>query len=206
LATGDRWGAGDEQGVEKPGGVSQAGGVNRLARLLSSALGLLLAVGMGCKPPASQAPSTSSANHGYLDHAQPRLPTVQVWLGAEQMVAEVARTAVQVETGLMYRTRLGENEGMLFVFPEPYQASFYMRNTLIPLSCAYINSDGVILEIHDMKPKDETAITAKTDQVRYVLETRQGWFTRHHIGAGTVVRTARGSLAETFWGRSDAGP
>ena len=76
-----------------------------------------------------------------------------------------------------------------------------MRNTLIPLSCAYIGSDGTILEIHDMKPKDETPIEAGTDKIQYVLEVNRGWFDRNKVSTGMVVRTERGSLRESFFGR-----
>jgi uncharacterized protein len=101
----------------------------------------------------------------------------------------------------MFRTEMGENEGMLFVFPNPHRASFWMRNTLIPLSCAYISPEGVILEIKDMKPLDETPLTAASDGVQYVLETPLGWFERNKITPGVTIRTERGSLAETYFGR-----
>ncbi|MEO8429286.1 MAG: DUF192 domain-containing protein, partial [Verrucomicrobiota bacterium] len=80
-------------------------------------------------------------------------------------------------------------------------ASFYMRNTIIPLSCAYIDSEGEILEIRELKPLDETAVEAASENVRYVLETKQGWFDRNKIGVGTLVRAHAGSLAETFFAR-----
>ena len=89
---------------------------------------------------------------------------------------------------------------MLFVFSRPRRASFYMRNTLLPLSCAYIGSDGTILEIHDMKPLDETPIVASTDQVQYVLEVNQGWFKRHGVSVGTVASTEKGPLRKIFFG------
>ena len=116
-------------------------------------------------------------------------------------MAEVARTREQLATGMMFRTEMAENEGMLFLFDHPQRTSFWMKNTLLPLSCAYLDSEGVILEIHHLKPLDEKPVVASSDQVRYVLETRQGWFERHKIGAGTVVRTQQGSLAASFFGR-----
>ena len=90
---------------------------------------------------------------------------------------------------------------MLFVFGGPMRASFWMRNTLIPLSCAYIDPEGVIQEIRDMKPLDETPIEAKTDQVQYVLEVKQGWFERNKVNVGMLVRTEQGSLRETYFRR-----
>src|SRR6185295_18033607 len=102
---------------------------------------------------------------------------------------------------MMFRTNLAENAGMLFVFAYPHRASFYMKNTLVPLSGAYIDPDGIILEILDMKPKDETPLPAASDRIQYVLEVNQGWFQRHQIAIGTTVRTEKGSLQQTFSGR-----
>jgi len=131
--------------------------------------------------------------------AQPKLPTIRLYLGAREMPAELAITPEQKAAGMMFRQEMGEMEGMLFIFGEPHRASFWMRNTLLPLSAAYIDNEGVILEIRDMKPLDETPVVAATDQVRYVLETRQGWFERNKVPVGSVVRTERGSLQETFF-------
>ncbi len=126
---------------------------------------------------------------------------MKLWLGAQELTSELATAPVEVATGMMFRKTMAENEAMLFVFRFPHQASFYMKNTYLPLSCAYIDSEGKIVEIHDMKPLDESAIEAKSDNVQYVLEVKQGWFERNKIGVGTVIRTERGSLAETFFGR-----
>ena len=71
----------------------------------------------------------------------------------------------------------------------------------MPLSAAYISPEGVILELHDLQPHDTNSVVAATDQVQFVLETRQGWFERHHVGTNTLVRTDRGSLQETFLGK-----
>src|SRR4051812_7384041 len=95
--------------------------------------------------PASPAPTNPP--HLYLDHVQPRLPTIKLWLGAQEMEAEMALTQTQVATGMMYRKEMGTNDGMLFVFPRPHRTAFYMRNTVIPLSAAYIDPEGTILEI-----------------------------------------------------------
>jgi uncharacterized membrane protein (UPF0127 family) len=165
-------------------------------------VGTTVAMLAGCQQPATtpEPPATMNTN-AYLDHAQPRLPTIKIWLGAQELITEVAATHTQVATGMMYRTNILENEAMLFVFGRPHQAAFYMRNVPIPLSCAYIDSEGTILELHDMKPHEEAPIVAATDQVQFVVETKNGWFKRNHISTGTVVRTERGSLRETFLGR-----
>ena len=72
-----------------------------------------------------------------------------------------------------------------------------MGNTLIPLSCAYMDGDGTILEVHDMKPKDEVPILSATSNIQFVLEVNQGWFKQNQIGPGTLVRTEKGSLRRT---------
>jgi uncharacterized protein len=99
---------------------------------------------------------------------------------------------------MMFRTNMAPSEAMLFLLPVPQQASFYMRNTLIPLSCAYISSEGVILEIHDMKPKDERPILSGASNIQFVLEVNQGWFEKNRIGLGTLVRTDKGALRALF--------
>jgi uncharacterized membrane protein (UPF0127 family) len=101
--------------------------------------------------------------------------------------AEVADTPQASENGLMFRDSLPEDRGMLFVFEQPKTASFWMRNTRIPLSIAYIDSIGRILEIKSMKPLDETVIPSVSDQVAYALEVNQGWFGRHGIVPGAKI-------------------
>jgi uncharacterized membrane protein (UPF0127 family) len=96
---------------------------------------------------------------------------------------ELALSEEEQSQGLMYRERLSDGQGMLFVFGRDKLASFWMKNTLIPLSIAYINSDGSILEIHDMRPEDLSLIRSSRS-VRYALEVPQGWFGRAGIGPG----------------------
>jgi uncharacterized membrane protein (UPF0127 family) len=138
---------------------------------------------------------------GHLLHAQPKLPTVKVWLGPEEMVAEMARTQVQIATGMMFRTNMAENEAMIFVFPTAGPKNFYMRNCTVPLSAAYITPDGTIAEIVDLQPGDERGVQSRTSNLQFVLEVPQGWFTRHNISTGAVVRTEHGSLLDTFFRR-----
>ena len=154
-----------------------------------------------CSKPSSAPSATPDVERRPQGQPQARLSTIKLWLGAKEIVAEQAITPDQIQTGMMFRKEMGEDEGMLFVFGRPTQTSFWMKNTLIPLTCAYIDSAGVILEIHDMKPLDQSGIQASSDQVQYVLEMKQGWFERNRIGPGTIVRSARGSLAETYFGR-----
>jgi uncharacterized membrane protein (UPF0127 family) len=151
-------------------------------------------------PPIAAAPGQPS-QPALPTKAQPQLKTVRLWLGAEELVTEMALTAEQVQTGMMFRTNLAENAGMLFVFNRPMQASFWMKNCPLPLSAAYINPEGSIVEINDLQPQNTNSVVAASDDVQYVLEVNQGWFLRHHIGPGILVRTELGSLPETFFGR-----
>ena len=148
---------------------------------------------------AASTAAPTSAVGGYLNHAQPKLATLKLWLGDQELVTEIARSGAELQTGMMYRTNMAENEAMLFVFGRPMRSSFYMRNTKVPLSCAYIDPDGTIQEVHDLKPLDEQPVEAETDRIQFVLETTQGWFKRHNLGAGAAVRTQYGPLSEINW-------
>ena len=153
----------------------------------------------GCTKPESKPEKPSTPVVATEGKPQPRLRTLKLWVGAEEIVAELATTDNEIQTGLMFRREMPEHEGMLFVFAAPFRASFWMKNTILPLTCAYIDSKGTILELRNMTPHDETAITAVTDQVQYVLEMNQGWFARKNVRPGMIFRTERGTLAETFF-------
>lgn len=145
--------------------------------------------------PSSLAPVPAVTSFGWSPPGpQPKLLTTKLWVGDQELVVEVARQPSEIYTGLMFRTNLSSNEGMIFVLPVSQQARFYMRNTLIPLSCAYLDDEGVILEVHDMNPRDETTIASRSANVRFVIEANQGWFEQHHIGPGVLVATERGKL------------
>ena len=139
--------------------------------------------------------------HGHLLHAQPKLPTIKVWLGAEELITEIASQPVQIATGMMFRTNMPENTAMIFVFSEPGPKNFYMRNCVVPLSAGYIEPDGTLAEIAKLDPGDEVGVQSQTTNLQFVLEVPQGWFTRHNVRTGAVVRTERGSLMETFFRR-----
>jgi uncharacterized protein len=130
--------------------------------------------------------------------ANPKLPTVRLWLGSEQMDAEKCVTQLQIETGMMFRKSMGENDGMIFSLGYPQQAGFWMKNCFVPLSVAYIDSEGVIEEIHPLEPQNTNSVFSATNNIRFALETPQGWFDRHHVTTGMVVRTDKGSLMEAF--------
>ena len=91
------------------------------------------------------------------------------------MDAELARTGVQQQTGMMFRTNLAENAGMLFPLPYSQSASFWMKNCPLPLSIAYIDPDGVIQEIHDLEPQNTNSVVSASNNIRFALETPRGW-------------------------------
>jgi uncharacterized membrane protein (UPF0127 family) len=100
--------------------------------------------------------------------------------------AEIARTEAEQAKGLMYRKTLGDGEGMVFVFEKDEVRRFWMKNTLIPLSIAYITWDGRIVDIKDMYPHDKNSVVSNRS-VRYALEVPQGWFARAGIKIGDVI-------------------
>ncbi len=116
-----------------------------------------------------------------------RLPTVDLAVGAVTVRTEVARTPLEKERGLMFRKSLGENEGMIFVYDSDQRLSFWMRNTYIPLSIAFISAEGVITQIEDMRPLDERNVVTERS-VRYALEATQGAFTRWGAAVGDRVK------------------
>jgi uncharacterized membrane protein (UPF0127 family) len=114
------------------------------------------------------------------------LPTVTLTIGEAKLVAEVASTPQQRATGLMHRFSLQPDHGMLFVFESPQPLGFWMKNTFIPLSIAYIDASGRILNIEDMAPQDERSHLSKGPAL-YALEMRQGWFVQKGIVPGMKI-------------------
>jgi uncharacterized protein len=186
-------------GVENRSAFAHSWVMNRWGTLM-----LVVAVAVcggctgGCRQSAAPAAGLE-AGPKVPTAAQPKLQTMRLWLGAEEIVAELALTGEQTQTGMMFRTNLAENAGMLFVFPAPFRASFWMKNCPLPLSAAYLDPEGVILEIRDLQPHNTNSVVAASERVQFVLETNQGWFDRHKVTAGMVVRTERGTLLDTFF-------
>ena len=104
--------------------------------------------------------------------------------------AEIARTPEERNKGLMYRKSLPEGEGMFFIFERDDILSFWMKNTSVPLSIAFIAYDGKIIDIKDMYPHDETSVRSSRS-ARYALEVPQGWFSRMGVQSGDVVKIPR---------------
>jgi len=118
---------------------------------------------------------------------QPKLATLPLTAGMHVIQAEIAARPEQQMMGMMFRREMGANEGMLFVNDEPGVRCFWMRNTLLPLTIAFIGDDGTIVNLADMAPRsDDSHCSAKP--VRFALEMRQGWFDKHGIKAGFRLR------------------
>jgi hypothetical protein len=170
---------------------------------------LLFAVALlaGCKNSQDAAPPPS--NEMLLaTEAQPKLPTVKLYFGTlhdnlfrpmEKLDAEQALTEREQMTGMMFRTNIQDTDAMIFVFPQPMQAAFWMKNCPESISSAYIDPNGVIQEIHHLEKNDTNSVVAASSNIQYVLETSEGWFGRHNVNTGVVIRTENGSLQETYF-------
>lgn len=112
--------------------------------------------------------------------------TVSLTAGINLIKAEVAAAPLEREQGLMFREKMGPNEGMVFVFEGPAEVCMWMKNTLLPLSVAFIDGTGKIVNIEDMKPQSLDSHCAKT-LVRYALEMNLGWFKQKNVKPGTVI-------------------
>ena len=122
------------------------------------------------------------------DEGQPQmnLRRIDLTAGMYRIDTQLAITPQQREIGLMFRKEMPQQEGMLFVFDMPGVQCFWMRNTLLPLTAAFVADDGTIVNLADMKPmSDESHCSAKP--VRYVLEMNQGWFAKRGIKAGAKL-------------------
>ena len=114
------------------------------------------------------------------------LPQRTLTIGGQKLIVEVASTPQTRETGLMNRFSLQQDHGMLFVFEAPQPLAFWMKDTYIPLSIAFVDHNGRILNIEDMRPQDETTHWSKGPAL-YAIEMRQGWFAAKGIAAGDAV-------------------
>ncbi len=131
----------------------------------------------------------ATAFSGAQEAPQMDLPRIKLGAGMYQIEAQVARTSDQRTIGLMYRKEMPQYEGMFFVFEQPSGLCFWMKNTLIPLTAAFIADDGSIVNLVDMKPQTTDSHCALRP-VRYVLEMNQGWFAKRGLKAGTKLTGA----------------
>jgi uncharacterized membrane protein (UPF0127 family) len=189
-----------EQLIEKAARVFQPW-VMRYCLTLAAFAGILLSA--GCEknaataaPPAPAAATNANVNptQFHLNRAQPKLRTIKLWIGTQEIDTEAAVSITEISTGMMFRTNMEENTGMLFLFTGPDRRSFYMKNCVINLSAAYIDTEGVIDQIVDLHKGVETPVPSRSDQIKYVLEMPQGWFSRHNVTTGMVINTSQGML------------
>lgn len=145
-------------------------GLTALRPALASVRTWGVVLGLGVSMAAAQTPQND-------------LPRIQLQAGMYLIQAQVARTPMQRSIGLMWRQELPGNEGMLFEFEAPAVQCFWMKNTLLPLTAAFIEDDGTVVNLADMKPMTTTEHCSKKP-VRFVLEMAQGWFGKHSVGPG----------------------
>ena len=116
-----------------------------------------------------------------------QLATTSLRAGMHLITAEVARTPQEHAIGLMWRKDMPTNHGMIFVFPKSGVQCFWMKNTLLPLSIAFINDQGKVVNVDEMKPQTEES-HCSAEPVRYVLEMNTGWFAKRGIKAGSLIQ------------------
>lgn len=152
----------------------------RLQRLLSRPA-LLAALGL-----AAALASIAPTAHAQGDAPQLNLPREELRTGMFRIDAQLAQSLGERQIGLMHRRQMPAHEGMLFVFEQPAVQCFWMKNTLLPLTAAFVADDGTIVNLADMKPLDETS-HCSAKPVRFVLEMNQGWFAQKNIRAGAKL-------------------
>ena len=118
---------------------------------------------------------------------QPRLPTIDLQAGIHIIKTELAITPEQQQVGMMFRREMGTNDGMLFISEDVGTRCFWMRNTLVPLSIAFLADDGTIVNVADMDAQsDRSHCSAKP--VRFALEMNRGWFAKRGLKAGAKIK------------------
>ena len=174
-------------------------------------LGSVVLLALGCartgiaeQPPgaATSVPPVSSTTQvasprpsDPFAQAQPPLPTITLEIGGVVVEAEVADDRMERSIGLMHRTALRPGSGMLFVYPRARRLSFWMRNTPLPLSIAFIDAGGTVVRIADMRPLDERHVPSDWPAL-YALEVPQGWFGSAGVSIGDHVAGLPGAASE----------
>jgi len=115
---------------------------------------------------------------------QPTLPTTELRIGTKKITAEIADEHHERSAGLMFRKSLATDSGMLFVMDDAGPVGFWMKNTEVPLTIAYIDPAGVIKELHDLQPRNEKPVPSRFPNIAYALEMPQGWFSKNNIWPG----------------------
>jgi uncharacterized membrane protein (UPF0127 family) len=151
--------------------VNKFGDFSSAARALF--LGILLAAATFTSPAQTQ--------------AQPELPITKLSIGGKSIRAEIADEEHERAAGLMFRKELADDAGMLFIMPQTGPVAFWMRNTEVPLTIAYIGPNGAIMELHDLEPFNERPVPSSFPHIAYALEMPRGWFTKNNIWPGERV-------------------
>ena len=154
--------------------------LRRPTAVLATALLLVAAAAVQAQAPARLAPSG-------IPGPQLALPRVELSAGMHRIEAQVAQAPHERQIGLMNRRTMAQHEGMLFIFEQPATQCFWMKNTLLPLTAAFVADDGTIVNLADMQPLVEDS-HCSTQPVRYVLEMNQGWFAQKGLKAGSRLR------------------
>lgn len=120
--------------------------------------------------------------------AQPLLPCTELRIGLKKITAEIADEDHERTAGLMFRKSLASDSGMLFVMNQTAPVGFWMKNTEVPLTIAYIDPAGIIKELHDLEPHNQTPVPSRFPNIAYALEMPQGWFTKNNIWPGERIQ------------------
>jgi uncharacterized protein len=129
---------------------------------------------------------------GCTQAEEPKSTTIDQWLeirlGEKTIEVQIAHRENEMRKGLMHRTSMGENHGMLFYYSPPKQMSFWMQNTKIPLDIGYFTSDGILREIYPMYPMDLTSVKSRRHDLLMALEMNQGWYAKNGIKPGDQLK------------------
>lgn len=141
---------------------------------------------LDCRSPARVLAALLFATTAWAAHADAALRTITIKVAGHPLKVEVAQKEEELQKGLMFREKMGANDGMLFVFGEPAYHAMWMKNTLIPLSVAFVDKEGTILNILDMEPQTLDSHQSAGPSV-YAIETNKGWFAQKKVKAGDKV-------------------
>lgn len=121
------------------------------------------------------------------DEALPHSHRFPLRIDNQVVEVQLAVTREEMRQGLMGRKELGTDEGMIFIYRRPMQASFWMKNTPLPLDVGYFSPEGILMEIYRLHPHDERPVQSRSNQVQFALEMNQGWFSRNRIRPGAFL-------------------
>ncbi|MEO8456356.1 MAG: DUF192 domain-containing protein [Chloroflexota bacterium] len=163
----------------------------RLAFLLAIGVFVLAACGSGNDSTATPGSSPTPSVHAPCGSETPapafdNAPTLTFGASSQALRVETASTAEEQHLGLMNRTCLGDDWGMIFVYTTDVSDTFWMKNTFVPLTVAFVASDGTILALINMQPQTEE-LHASPSPYRWAIEANEGWYTAHGIRVGDRV-------------------